>query len=139
MTDRLRDALMALRNLDTSLKPVQFADARETALIEGLRALAAESGRELGFTRIDARGEIAVNVVGPEGDGPGRPSGQYGEELAAWLSTVPRRTGTAPYDGPVLPENGWCRINHFDVERLLKLVAERTLDAEASAGPSGMR
>lgn len=47
------------------------------------------------------------------------------DDLAALLSLVLRRTGSSPTSSPILQENGWCRVNHFDVEKLLKIVAER--------------
>lgn len=112
MNDRLRNALHALLTLDTTLKPVPFADAREKSLVEGLHGLAAEYGTSIAHTCINALGEMAFNV-----------QGQYGEDLAAWLSRVPRRCGTSPTRSPVLPENNWCWLNHFDAERLLRLYA----------------
>ena len=139
MTERLRDALLVLRALDTSstLSPLAKAAARGGALTEGLQALAAEYGKEADVSGINARGEFSFSVIGPEGRGPGRPSGQYGEELAAWLSTVPRRTGVAMTSAAVMPENGWCWVNHFDAERLLNAVADQVLGQEASAPPPG--
>jgi hypothetical protein len=137
MNDRLKNALLALRNLDTSLKPVQLADQRETALVEGLHGLAEEYGRKLCYTRIDAHGEMNFNIVGADGEGANRANGRYGEELAEWLSQVPRRTGVNSTNAPVLPENGWCRINHFDVERLLNLVAAKMLDNEPDEPTAG--
>lgn len=121
MNDRLQNALRALLHLDRALKPVPFADAREAALVEGLHGLAAEYGLRIDFTRIDGNGEMAFNVLG-------RP-GRYGAALAAWLSRVPRRNGlVARTNSRVLPENNWCWINHFDVERLLLLVASEHHD-----------
>jgi len=133
MNDRLRDAIDAYRNLDRSLKPYPLGQAREAVLIDFLHGLAAEYGREIDATRINGNGEMAFNVIGRHGPGPGRPCGPYGEELAAWLSTVPRRTGVSPTTAPVLPENGWCWINHFHVERLLVDVAAK-LAPEAGEG-----
>lgn len=112
MNSLLREALVALANLDTTLKPVPLANARESALIMGLNGLAAEYGREIQYTRIDTRGEMDFVIKG----------GSWGPELAAWLGTIPVRTGLAAYQGPQLPENGWCHIHHFDVERLLQRV-----------------
>lgn len=112
MNAMLRDALLALANLDTTLKPLPLANARESALIMGLNGLAAEYGREIQYTRIDARGEMDFFIKG----------GAFGPELAAWLSTIPVRTGELAILGPRLPENSWCRIHHFEVERLLQRV-----------------
>jgi len=128
MNDRLRNALEAYRNLDRTLKPVPFADAREKALIEFLHGLAEEYGKKIAFTVIDANGEMNFNI---EPSRPGAYDAKYGEELAEWISMVPRRCGIYPTDSKVLPENNWCRINHFDVERLLNIVAERMPAPEA--------
>ena len=114
MNDRLRTALTALLTLDTTLKPVPFADAREAALIDGLHGLAAEYGHTIAFTHINANGEMAFNLAH---------GGHYGEPLAAWLSRVPHRTGVSPTTARLLPENNWCWLNHFDVERLLRALA----------------
>lgn len=126
MNDRLRAALEALKAYQDGKCPCQ----REAILIEGLNGLAEEYGRKIHPTYINANGEMDFFVVGPEGLGEGRPSGTYGEELAAWLAKVPRRTGVSPTEAAPLPENGWCRINHFDVERLLSLVAQEKLPSD---------
>lgn len=110
ITPRLTRAIHALRHLDRTLKPVQLGTAREGALIEGLHALAEAHGRTIEPTRIDTNGDMRFVVQYGLG---------YGSSLAPVLSRVPRRTGVAPYAGPCIPENGWCFINHFDVERLL--------------------
>jgi len=93
---------------------------REQALIDGLHAIAADCKIKLKPTHIDSNGEFAVNAEsekGPFSD----VCGPYGEAFASWLSRVPRRTGISASTSPVLPENGWCRINHFDAERLVRL------------------
>lgn len=124
MNDKLTESLAALKALDRdALSPVAFANLRERALIQGLQGLAEAYGKMLAPTRIDGNGELDFNIVG---DQPGVPGacGQYGPELAAWLSHIPRRTGIMPTTAPVLPQNGWCRIHHFNAERLLLRVAE---------------
>lgn len=140
MNERLLDALSAIRelNAETALSPVAFADKREAALIEGLHGLAQEYGRAINPTRIDRNGEMSFNIIGDHGPGNGRPSGLFGEDLARWLSMVPRRFGDRPTTAPVLPENGWCRINHFDVERLLRAVGEHILDPQHGKKTPGM-
>ena len=115
MSQALKDAIYRLNNLDHTLKPVQLGDQREAALVDGLHALAAHYGLEIEFTHIDANGEMKFTTKGGE---------PYGEELAAWLSTIPRRYGIQPTTAPVTSSANWGRLNHFDVERLLKAVGE---------------
>jgi hypothetical protein len=117
MTDNLETAILDLWNIDPALTPVPYAYAREKAIVAGLQALAATYGKEIEFTHIDARGELAFNL---KGSAQGR-GGEYGEELAAVLSLVPRRTGVSPTSSPVLAQNNWCSIGHFDAEKMLKL------------------
>lgn len=120
MTDQLETAIRSLWNIDPELRPVPYGDAREKAIVAGLHALAANYGKEIEFTCIDSRGELAFNIKGArEGRG-----GEYGEDLAAVLSLVPRRTGTVWTTSPVLAQNNWCWINHFEAEALLKIVGE---------------
>ena len=126
MTQALREAIDRLNNLDTSLKPLQLGAQREAALVDGLHALALSYGLEIEFTCIDANGEMKFTTKG------GAP---YGEELAGLLSTIPRRYGVQPTTAPCSPTATWGRLNHFDVERLLKAVGE-SLEPECQpAGP----
>jgi len=129
MSNDLEEAINTLWNVDPDLKPVQFADRREDAIVAGLHGLAAHFGKEIEFTRIDANGELNFNLKGAS-RGLG---GEYGEELAAVISQVPRRMGIYPTERPMLPQNNWCRINHFDAERLLKIVGRDLFGIE---GPS---
>lgn len=120
MSHDLEEAIVKLWNIDPDLKPVQFGDHREDAIVAGLHGLAAHFGKEIDFTHIDSRGELNFFIKGAS-RGLG---GEYGEELAAVISKVPRRTGDQSTNRPVLAQNNWCRINHFDAERLLKIVGE---------------
>ena len=139
MNERLKNALDALQNLDRSLSPVALGNAREDALIEGLHGLADEYGKKINPTFINAWGEMDFNIIGDMGPGNHLPSGQYGEELAAFLSEIATRTGTTASVGHVLPENGWTMINHFEVEKLLLNVAEKLLNQEPENSAPGMR
>lgn len=101
---------------ETSLKPVQYAQKRELVLKDFLGALAEQYGRVVKPSWIDTNGEMNFNVdtaKGPE---------DYGPELAELISRVPRRTGVSPTDFPSQPTANWCRINHFDVEKLVEHV-----------------
>lgn len=118
MSAAFESAVHRLWNIDRTMSPVEVGREREAALVEGLVELARMHGREISLTYIDSNGEMAFNIAGTE---HGR-GDAYGEELAEVLSLVRRRTGIATTDAPVLPENSWCRINHFEVERMLKIV-----------------
>jgi hypothetical protein len=127
MSHHLEEKILNLWNVDQpDLTPVEFANRRETAIVEGLHALAAHFGKEIDFTRIDANGELDFNIKGAA-RGMG---GAYGEDLAEILSRVPRRTGVISTDAAVLPENNWCRINHFDAETLLKIAGSEIYGIE---------
>lgn len=129
MSNDLEDAINTLWNIDPDLKPVPFGNQREAAIVAGLHALAAHYGKEIDFTRIDGNGELDFNIKGASRG----LKVEYGEELAAVISQVPRRTGISPTVSAVLPENNWCRINHFHAERLLKIVGRDLFGIE---GPS---
>lgn len=117
MPQHLEEKILNLWNVEqTDQTPVEFANLREKAIVEGLHALAAHFGKDIDYTYIDANGELNFFIKGAS-QGLG---GEYGEDLAELLSVIPRRTGVAPTDARVLPENNWCRINHFDAEYLLK-------------------
>lgn len=124
MTERFVAALEILDNPDRSLKPAQLAAARDAALVEGLRGLAEAFGKQIEPVRWYANGEINFFITGEQGSGEGRPSGQYGEEIAALLCQFPVRTGQAPTKGYVLPVNGWCYIQRRDAESMLRLARE---------------
>jgi len=110
MNSLLKNAWEILSTPDHSLSPVAQSDRRQKALVDGLTGLAQTFNREIEFTYINSNGELAFEIK----------NGRYGEELAALLSTIPRRTGVQPTTSPVLPENSWCWINHFDAEKLIR-------------------
>lgn len=130
MITEFQQAMQALRDSATAGTPVQIGDAREKALGTALAAMAAELGTSLESTHIDARGEFRVVVpAGTAADQRQGVCGHYGEAFAKWLCTVPTRTGAVAHTGYVLPENGWCYINHFDVERLVNTYEAETYGA----------
>ncbi len=126
-------AVDALNRAEQAGAPVQVGAARELALIEGLMAIAEAAGASLERpVGIDARGEISVIGIR---DNIGA-SKAYGADFAALISAVPRRTGTVSTETPSLPESGWCRIHHFDVEKLIRLIAEGRHPAMAPKAPA---
>ncbi len=90
------------------MTPLEMSRAREALISDGLKELAARHGHTIALPRIDGNGEFAFVV-----------EGQYGEGLAAALNRIPVRCGVAYTKGFVLACNNWCRINHFDAERML--------------------
>lgn len=106
-----------------ALKSVPASDKRISLLTEGLHALAADHDLEIAWTTCDANGEFNFNIKGSS-DGTGKP---YGEKLAALLSKIYTRTGINPSKGHVIAQNNWCRINHFEAEKLLNIYVEELL------------
>lgn len=98
-----------------TLKPVPFGDARIAVLQESLQALAAVF-KFPARIQYHANGEFAFS--GDQGGGRDSVCQAFGEPLAAVLSQYETRTGVIPSQG-VLPQNGWLRISHHEVERLL--------------------
>lgn len=90
------------------MTPVQTARARERRLSRGLQALAAKHGHKINPPLIDSNGEFLFVV-----------DGRYGQALADRLNEIPVRHGLVASKGHVLAGGNWCRINHFDAERLL--------------------
>jgi len=97
------------------MTPVARGDAREKLLALGLSEIICFYGKEVDkkILGIDARGEMPCVV-----------KGKYGDDMAAFISRFPRRTGISPCDGRVLPCNNWCRLNHFDVEKMIHTAAD---------------
>ena len=116
--DTALKAMVELRQ-DTTLKPVQRGDKREAILADFLVALGKEFDVKIQRSRIDANGEMNINVDTSEG------YGTYGDEFAALISTQPRRTGIYPTEVAMLPENNWCKMNHFSVEKLMEHVRKQ--------------
>lgn len=107
------------------IKPVELGNLRSQALAQGLMSLAKDCGIELKpIGGIDARGEYSIVVIPTRENPLPDEAGEYGEKFAAWLSTIPRRTGISPTSTPAYEKGGWCRVNHFDAEKLLRNYAE---------------
>lgn len=96
---------------------------REQLLASGLRTLGAKHGiRFREPLQIDTNGEFSLVVLlNPEDEHTPSASvqcGSYGVSFVALLNKHNPRTGIRPTKH-MDPRNGWCRINHFDVERML--------------------
>ncbi len=113
------------------VSPLGAGRLREGLLSKGLRILAAEAGIELREPlQINANGEYAViaEMTDPSLRSMGA-SGPYGAAFAALLRRFDTRTGQFAVKGHVLPENGWCWMNHFEVERMLTSLAQEGLES----------
>jgi len=113
-----------------AMKPVPFANQRERILAAALDTLAADFGVRLEMPlRIDSRGEFNLTALHENGLNPTWGCGSYGAEFAALLNQYNPRCGTSP-GAVLLPENGWCYLNHFEVERMVYKVYDQTQAGE---------
>jgi hypothetical protein len=114
-----------------AISSVEHAYEREAAIAGATLALGRMHGIELQAPlHIDARGEFSLVVMPPGGGNPAHGTGKYGESFAKILHGHNPRMGVVP--GPFVdPSNGWCRINHFDLERMVVEQNERLLTAQA--------
>lgn len=119
----MKNLAEAKRDFDNeTLNPVQYSRAREKLLLEALMAMGAELGVRLEKpTCIDANGEIRIVAIAENGQSPNLGCGQFGEEFSKLLNEHNPRTGTRL--GTVLDVNGWCYMNHFEVEKMAQSYA----------------
>jgi len=119
------DELIPLRD---KLSPFEFSVKRENILVDFLNGLAQKFGKNILHTRIDSGGDLRFCITG---DG----KSEFGDELAAVLSKVERRYGIAHISTPANPVNNHCYINHFNVEKLLRIVqSEMRTEMQQSVG-----
>jgi hypothetical protein len=122
MNEKFRQAIADLKKAHEDffagrLSPVAHGAARETAIIDALEVLAETLGVKLQkMHRIDANGELHITALDGDKD-PRLGCGQFGWRFAALLNLAKPRTGVIPCD--LLPEAGWCYINHFAAEKLV--------------------
>lgn len=103
------------------LSSVEHSRKRESALCEALVQMAQSLGCDLELPiSIDSRGELRIVTKGKGLREAG--SGQYGLAFSEWLNTANPRTGVQP-GAHLLPESGWCYLNHFEAERLVQRYA----------------
>lgn len=119
---------------ERKLSSIAHADARGAALAAGLQALAAEFGVLLQTPlHIDSRGEFSIVAIPPDGRPLSLGCGPFGD-FAKVLNGHAPRTGQSP-GATLTAESGWCRMGHFEVERLLlsRRAATPTVDAPATS------
>lgn len=124
MSEKLHQAVAQIheanrRFLEREISSIQHRDLREAAIVEGLLALADSFGVTLRLPlHVDSNGEINLTVMPADGRNPDwYGCGVFGAQLVELLNAHNPRTGTVP--NPISEDNGWCRMNHFDVEKLL--------------------
>lgn len=105
-------------------KPVPLGQERERRLVAAVMLLAESFGTRLDpIHRIDARGELSI--VGKT-DSWNSHHVQFGEPFAQALNTHTNpQCGVRP--GAIMDARStWCRINHFDAERMVLACAGLT-------------
>lgn len=95
---------------------------RETALRDGLVALAALHGRHLPVCSYQSTGEFSLALSIPRTYPDPAPT--FGVGFAADLGRVETRQGTVPLAIGPGPESNWLFVNHFAAEKLVAAVAE---------------
>jgi hypothetical protein len=107
-----------------TLSSLEHSRQREAALARALVAVAADQGVILQEPlHIDALGEYSIVALRTTGSNPQvAGSAQFGPGFAELLSRFRARMGIAP--GHISDFNGWCRLNHFEAERLVKAYAQ---------------
>lgn len=66
-----------------------------------------------------------------DGSDPQYGCGHFGKRFADLLNQYNPRTGLSP-SATLLPESGWCRMNHFDAERVVLVAAAHELQEKES-------
>lgn len=102
-----------------TVKSVPHSHLRGEALGKALLALAAMHGVTLQLPlHIDSRGEFSLVAMPDNGASPDYGTGHYGAFVEI-LNRHSPRTGIFP-TSMMSPGNGWCYMNHFDAERMVK-------------------
>ena len=119
-------AIQELDNLNREfsanrVSSVEHGATRERILAEALESMAADFGVRLQTPlQIDSNGEYSIVAMNKDGTNPKHYGcGPYGEDFAALLSPHGPRTGVQPANS-IDAANGWCRMNHFNVERMVR-------------------
>jgi len=101
------------------ITPWEHGRQRESALAEALFAAAQEHGVTLQQPlQIDSNGEFRIVAMPADGSSPDYGCGPFGETFAALLGKFRPRAGIVHMER-MDPGNGWCRMNHFDVEAMV--------------------
>ena len=118
----------------SKLSPLEHSRQREAAITLALEQVALEHGVTLQTPlHIDSRGEYSVVALRPDGRNPAHyGSGLFVNGFNELLNAYNPRCGVSA-GATLLPENGWCRLNHFDAERLVVAFCERQAEVSEPA------
>lgn len=95
-----------------TISPLAYSRHREKLLAQAIEAIAMMHDVKLKTPlQIDSNGEFSIEV-------PLRCVEPFGNGFNELLNRHNPRCGIAS-GARLLPENGWCKLNHFDAERLI--------------------
>ncbi len=122
MNTEFRQAIAVLQQVNEDFSKghtsaVAHGHTRAAAISAALTYMAKSFGVQLQSPGlIDGNGEF--NLVALDGDrDPRLGCGRFGEKYVGWLNTAKPRTGVLP--STLCADNGWCRMNHFEAERMV--------------------
>ena len=125
-SSKFKEAMLALLSVQTSfergeISSLDHGQIRGERLGQAVVAMAEEMGVHLiAPIYIDSNGEYPLNVDTKAG------STCYGEEFANAVTPFQPRTGVAA-GAHLHPSNGWCSLNHFSAEKMVRARFEAQL------------
>jgi hypothetical protein len=137
MNTALKEAADTLARLEQDfaagrVSSLEHSRIRQDALGKALVAMAEDHGVTLQSPLyLDSNGEFSITALHPNGGSPLQGCGPFGEEFAAALTRHKARTGTNP--GILCADNGWCRLNHFEAEKMVRAYAAQKAAQEADS------
>ena len=114
LKEQLEDLKLDFNNY--KIKSVTYANKREKIIQQGIKLIGKDNNINLKISLIDSNGEYNIKAIHPE-----KPNedicGKFGN-FANIISPFGPRCGIQPTKH-LSPENGWCRLNHFQAESCL--------------------
>lgn len=107
--------------MECKITPLEHGSRRGTLLAEALNSVADECGVHLKQPlQINANGEFSIVSLKHVDANPEHGCGPYGDAFAEFVTTAKPRAG-AVRGITMSATDGWCYVNHFDVEKALLL------------------
>jgi hypothetical protein len=106
-----------------AMKPVEYSDKRLVLIREGLQCLADGYDFPAMIGHADSLGEFMFSGNKGNRDAECKP---FGAELATWLNHVYTRCGMDAKRGTNTARSGWTRINHFNAQNLIGIIAQKS-------------